>query len=339
MPPLPWLQQIGASVRLDDLRMRPILSQPAPRATRSLVLAICVSLLALSSGARAGSACVGDCNGDGTVGINELILAVNIALGSRQIVDCVNVDANGNGLVSINELVSAVNNALNGCTPMGPTPTPDPGATPTPTTVPAVGPRIHTFSLAAADDSLFGPTAEVNGIPVFELPFGRAFRIIVEAGFGDSLLNPGNDTFRVGGAPSFQIQSTRPLGNGSTQVCDGESPVPGGVPGIDPPSFDATATVANALNDFGCRFVDGAQETVGRGCNEAQACLRFEDGNFGCASAAATVQFCSQVISAVEEFPVGDTMLSVRVLEAVGPMPRPGEVRQIIVRVAPPFPG
>jgi len=341
MPPLPSLQQMGASVRLDARTMRLILP-PAPRAARDLVLAICVSLFSLGSGAHAGSACVGDCNGDGTVGINELILAVNIAIGSRAVVDCANVDANGNGVVAINELVGAVNNALNGCAAMEPTPTEVPEATATPTTAPAVGPRIYTFTLAAADDSLFGPTSVENGIPVFELPFGRSFRIVVEAGAGESLRPPGNDTFRVGGPPSFQIQATRPLGNGSTQVCDGDSAVPGGVPGIDPPSFEPSATVENALNDLGCRFVDGAQETIGRGCNEAQACLRFEDGNFGCDSAMASIQFCSQVISAVEEFPAGDTLLSARVMEccAVGGVgPRPGAVRQIIVRVAPPFPG
>jgi hypothetical protein len=289
--------------------------------------------------ASAGTVCVGDCNGDGTVGINELILAVNIALGSRDVADCANADGDSNGSVSINELVGAVNNALNGCTPAEPTPTNDVESTATPTTTPAVGPRIYTFTLATADDQMFGPTSHQNGIPVFELPFGRSFRIVVEAGAGQSLLLPGSDTFRVGGPPSFQIQATRPLGNGSTQVCDGESPVPGGVPGIDPPTFEASATVENALNDLGCRFVDGVQEAIGRGCNDQQACLRFEDGTFGCDSAIASIQFCSQVISAVEEFPVGDTLLSARVMECCVPVPRPGEVRQIIVRVAPPFPG
>ena len=62
--------------------------------------------------------CVGDCNGDGMVLINELVLGVNIALGSTPVSACPAFDANGNGMVLINELISGVNNALAGC-PMG----------------------------------------------------------------------------------------------------------------------------------------------------------------------------------------------------------------------------
>jgi FG-GAP-like repeat len=62
--------------------------------------------------------CVGDCNDDGMVAINELILGVNIALGSASVDDCPAFDENGNGMVGINELVAAVNNALGGC-PVG----------------------------------------------------------------------------------------------------------------------------------------------------------------------------------------------------------------------------
>jgi len=62
---------------------------------------------------------VGDCNGDCTVAINELIIGVNIALGTAQLSQCASLDANGDGMVGINELITAVNNALNGCTPPG----------------------------------------------------------------------------------------------------------------------------------------------------------------------------------------------------------------------------
>jgi hypothetical protein len=58
--------------------------------------------------------CVGDCNGDGMVLINELVLGVNIALGSTPVSACPAFDANGNGMVLINELISGVNNALAG---------------------------------------------------------------------------------------------------------------------------------------------------------------------------------------------------------------------------------
>jgi FG-GAP-like repeat len=59
--------------------------------------------------------CVGDCNNDGMVSIDELITGVNIALGSLPISSCPAFDQNGDGMVGINELITAVNNALNGC--------------------------------------------------------------------------------------------------------------------------------------------------------------------------------------------------------------------------------
>lgn len=60
-------------------------------------------------------ACAGDCGGDGTVDIGELITAVNIALGSAPVSSCAAADANGDGAVVVNELIGAVNVALNGC--------------------------------------------------------------------------------------------------------------------------------------------------------------------------------------------------------------------------------
>jgi len=62
-----------------------------------------------------GAACAGDCDGDGTVSVNELVLAVNIALGALPVTDCQAADTDGDGIVSITELVAAVNKALNGC--------------------------------------------------------------------------------------------------------------------------------------------------------------------------------------------------------------------------------
>jgi hypothetical protein len=59
--------------------------------------------------------CVGDCNGDGTVAINELITGVNIALGNQLLSTCPAFDADGDGSVAINELITAVNNALGAC--------------------------------------------------------------------------------------------------------------------------------------------------------------------------------------------------------------------------------
>lgn len=61
------------------------------------------------------AACTGDCNGDRAVTIDELVRAVNIALGSLALAECAAVDANADGNVAIDELVRAVNATLQGC--------------------------------------------------------------------------------------------------------------------------------------------------------------------------------------------------------------------------------
>lgn len=68
-----------------------------------------------NTGTPPAPACVGDCNDDHMVAINELVLGVNIALGLTPVSTCTAFDANGDGMVGINELVTAVNNALDGC--------------------------------------------------------------------------------------------------------------------------------------------------------------------------------------------------------------------------------
>lgn len=59
--------------------------------------------------------CGGDCDGDGTVAINELVRAVGVALGSTPLAQCAAADGNGDGGVTIAELIAAVNAALGGC--------------------------------------------------------------------------------------------------------------------------------------------------------------------------------------------------------------------------------
>lgn len=59
--------------------------------------------------------CTGDCSGDGTVTIAELIRGVNIALGSAALAQCPAFDCNATGSVTIDCLVQAVGHALNGC--------------------------------------------------------------------------------------------------------------------------------------------------------------------------------------------------------------------------------
>ena len=94
--------------------------------------AICTASFALwgTQPAR-GLACVGDCDGNGMVSVNELIMMVNIALGSIPMSACPVADQNGDGQISVDELVMATRAALEGCVPAeSPTTTPAP---PTPT--------------------------------------------------------------------------------------------------------------------------------------------------------------------------------------------------------------
>jgi hypothetical protein len=59
--------------------------------------------------------CLGDCDGGGFVSIDELVRAVNIALGNDSVGVCTVVDFDRDGEVMIDELMKAVNVALTGC--------------------------------------------------------------------------------------------------------------------------------------------------------------------------------------------------------------------------------
>ena len=230
--------------------------------------------------------------------------------------------------------MTAVNDAQEGC-PGAPTPTP-PGsvttATPTPTATwtLAPGPVISFFGVTSADNSLQTPTAtDPSGIPIYAWPFGISFQLVVEARgrFRSEDVGHLGSTFAAGGTPDLQIQSTRNLGNGSAAVCDVTAPNFGGVPGIDPPQLEDPGAIADALNDFGCRFVNGDGGRSGRACSEA--CVRFADGEYHCVDSDADVEFCAPIDQALR-FPSGDTLLSVRARDALNQL---GPAAQIIIRI------
>lgn len=60
-------------------------------------------------------ACVGDCDGNRLVNINELITGVNIALERAPVERCPSFDVNDSLSVEVNELITGVNNGLRGC--------------------------------------------------------------------------------------------------------------------------------------------------------------------------------------------------------------------------------
>ena len=64
--------------------------------------------------------CVGDCNGDAGVTIDELIAGVSIALALSPLDACVQFDANADAAVSVAELIAAIAGGLGGCVEAAP---------------------------------------------------------------------------------------------------------------------------------------------------------------------------------------------------------------------------
>jgi hypothetical protein len=59
--------------------------------------------------------CVGDCNQNGAVTIDELVLGIDIGLGKSAVSQCAPADANDDDMVDVSEMVTAVSNSLNDC--------------------------------------------------------------------------------------------------------------------------------------------------------------------------------------------------------------------------------
>jgi hypothetical protein len=212
------------------------------------------------------------------------------------------------------------------------TPTAPRSFTPTRTITPTpgqdLGPVVLYFGLLQPDDVVVPP--DIDGtVPVFIRPFGFSFKIVVEAGVGAGGRPVANQTFAGFGRPDLQVQVNRPLGNGSAAVCDNKQVPLGGVPAINPPNFSEDPALDNQLNDLGCRFIDGQDNTQGRSCAEDQACVRFETGVFGCINGQTRQQFCAAIGTELT-FPPGDTTVSVRVRDTFGNL---GPPRQLIVRI------
>jgi cohesin domain-containing protein len=59
--------------------------------------------------------CAGDCDGSGSVSVDDLLILVNIALGSAPATDCADGDGNADGEITIDDILTAVNHTLEGC--------------------------------------------------------------------------------------------------------------------------------------------------------------------------------------------------------------------------------
>lgn len=138
--------------------------------------------LLLPLGTAGAQPCPGDCNGDGRVTVDELVVAVRIALGSESPGACPAADRNGDGQVSIEDLIAATLMALSGCPPaptptatvtasatasptVTPTATVPPTATPTgpPTGTPTATPATGALLLRLQHDGGIDAEVELSG--------------------------------------------------------------------------------------------------------------------------------------------------------------------------------
>ncbi|MCX8071181.1 MAG: OmcA/MtrC family decaheme c-type cytochrome [Candidatus Binatia bacterium] len=177
------------------------MSGSAMRWFEGLVIAAVVAFALGASSRPAGAICVSDCNGDGEVTVDEVVTAVNIALGSAAIAACPAADSNGDQTVSIEEILQAVIAVLQGCPQASPTATPTAAEpTPTPTIAPfspspTVAEPTPTPTAAAftatptpSPPETPSPTASRTATPiVLPTPVGQGVKsAIVDASFDDS---------------------------------------------------------------------------------------------------------------------------------------------------------
>jgi hypothetical protein len=281
--------------------------------------------------------CDGDCNQDGEVKINELLLGVNVGLDAAPVETCLADDDDGNGAVQVDELVRAVQSALTSCpAPKVPTTPVEPESTPQPTppAVTAMGPDITFLGIASADDVAQTPVgSDDEGRPIFTWPVGQGLSLIVEARRGASHSQVGTQASVPGGAslPDLQVILSNPLGDGSQVLCDTDRPTVGGVPAVDPFEFSDAPGVVLAINDLGCRADNGLGEPQGRPAGET-ACTRAQpSGKIGTVVSNSTVQFCIPIALAWA-FPEGDTIVAARVRDRGGNV---GPIREMVLRVQP----
>jgi hypothetical protein len=201
--------------------------------------------------------------------------------------------------------------------------------TPTPTLAITDGPTITFFGPATAFNTVLTTTmTDDSGNPVYERDTGAGFFLIVEAKAGKSGRPPGNSTSNGDdqNPPDLQIEATNNLGNGSSLICD-VGPAPdqplGGVPGINPPSFDfSSRQVVAALNDFGCRFDIH---------NDQFPCTNNDSGNPAFVKSDSALQYCTMSVLGNElHFPRGDTLVTVQVRDTGGNI---GFPQRLVIRV------
>lgn len=147
--------------------------------------------LGLSAPVFAQPACVGDCDGDGSVTVDEVITMVNIALGTAAVETCAAGDGDGSGDITVDEILSGVTNALEGCSgDPDPTPTPTPSQVVEPTVTPTATPTLEGGALGTRRFFLNPQQSNIVAVlgPGFEVPIGN-FRGQTNGVMGDAFID------------------------------------------------------------------------------------------------------------------------------------------------------
>lgn len=185
--------------------------------------------------------CVGDCDGDSSVTVNEVLTCVEIALGEQSLEVCPACrlcPLCDNPEPSVSDLLLAVNNALYGCPQLRPTPTPAPAAI------------IHyqltagsgiTFGGAASREELLSgefdvvPTQPSQGNTVYRLSFTNVDLHSVTFGVTDGVGDIQGVVPAAGPGPEIMVAVSVSI-NGQSVELTGEGP-PSTASNTYPPAF------------------------------------------------------------------------------------------------------
>lgn len=288
---------------------------------RALLYAAVLAALATPAKAQLPTSipgCVGDCDASATVTVDEILVGVNIALGQRALALCRAFDRDGSDTLTVDELVSGVDAGLNGCL-----------------SEELEGPVVTALTLARADDVVVEPAdVDERGRDIYVRPFGSGFSIIVEGRPGLDGARVGLEVFETAPGlatlrPDIQLIVSQRLGDGNPVVCDNRDDPQGGVPAAEPFGFQERQSVTDVINEMSCRIDAGARTSDRDACTLSP---RGDDFGFAFVDESSTVQFCLP-IARTWSFAMGDTVVAVRLRDILG---KPGEIREIVVRINPP---
>ena len=179
------------------------------------------------------------------------------------------------------------------------------------------------------------PAFDGTGRRIFSVSSSSQFVLVVEALPGLSLANPAKSLTPIppSNRSDLQIESNRPMGdNPTTAVCD-KGPAEhggGGIPGIDPPSFDENnQVISDTLNDFACRFQVFTASAPCTKVDPTQEPILLTTG-----APINTIQYCD-LVTPVAAFPPGDSIVTVRARDVNG---NTGQSKQVVIRVPTPKP-